>query len=410
MTLRAQLLDAAVSTAKAYEHGTVEPRHVFFVIAKRFRDRSNVHALIDRTRAMLEPHGTAHGTPQPSADTTTLLDGINSEDDAVAALVKAFAGSSSDAGVTTSREQVAQAAAPSAVSSPAAAAPAKAETTADVLAELDGLIGLAAVKAQVRSVIAVVQANIERTKAGLKPVNPSLHLVFTGAPGTGKTTVARLVARLYASIGALPGAGFTEVTRADLIAGYVGQTALKTTDVIRRTRPGVLFIDEAYALTPRSDVDFGTEAIATIVKAMEDYRDELAVIVAGYTDEMADFVNSNPGLRSRFKTYIQFPDYTPSELLQIFERFSGEVGITLDDVTREQALRVLAEAVGRQAFGNARFVRSMFEQAYARMAARAASDGVVSVSELLAILPTDVTLDDEALRRERRKIGFGGKE
>jgi len=404
--LRAELLDAAVSAAKAFGHERVEPRHVVFAIARRFRAKAEPAALFDAARQALEPRGSAHGVPVAAPEATALLESIATEQDAVAALVTALQGGRPE-GVgqagTQARQsaQVAQAqAAPPPVSG------AKAENTADILAELDGLIGLGAVKAQVRNVIAVVQANTERRKAGLTPVNPSLHLVFTGPPGTGKTTVARLVARLYASTGALPGSGFTEATRADLIAGYVGQTAIKTTELIQRTRPGVLFIDEAYALTPRSEVDFGAEAIATLVKAMEDYRDEFAVIVAGYSDEMAQFVGSNPGLRSRLKTYIDFPDYAPRELLQIFEKFAREAGIALADGVREKAERVLAEAVGREAFGNARFVRSLFEQAYARMAARAASDGRVSVSELRAITPDDVVLDLDALRREGRRIGF----
>ena len=285
-------------------------------------------------------------------------------------------------------------------------APVRTESTADVLAELDALIGLNAVKAELRKVIAVVEANTTRTRAGHKALNPSLHLVFTGPPGTGKTTVARLVARLYSAAGALRGAGFTEVSRADLVAGFVGQTAIKTSEAIQRTRPGVLFIDEAYALTPRSEGDFGAEAIATLVKAMEDHRDELAVIVAGYDDVMADFVSCNPGLRSRFKTYIPFPDYTASELLQILDRFAAEWGIRLAPGTRDQAARVLEEAARRKAFGNARFVRSLFEQAYARMAARAAADRRMEVSELMEIIPTDVVLDEEALARERPRIGF----
>jgi len=266
------------------------------------------------------------------------------------------------------------------------------------------------VKAQVKSMIAVVQANAERAKAGLAPVNPSLHLVFTGPPGTGKTTVARLVARLYAAAGALPGAGFNEATRTDLIAGYVGQTAIKTTELINRTKPGVLFIDEAYALTPRGDVDFGSEAIATLVKAMEDYRKDLAVVVAGYDDEMADFIGSNPGLRSRFKTYINFPDYSAPELLRIFELFVQSSGITLAPGALEKAESVLDDGASQADFGNARFARSLFERAYARMAARAAADGAVEVSELTTFIPDDIEMDLDFVRRERRRIGFQGQD
>lgn len=414
MLLRAELLDAAVSAAKAYGHERVEPRHVLFAIARRFRAKPEVGALFEAARQALEPRGSAHGVPAAAPEATALLDSIATEQEAVAALVAALKGGGPE-GVGQAGErgqagaqarQSAEVEAAKAEAGSASATGGKVENTADVLAELEGLIGLGAVKAQVRNVVAVVQANTERRKAGLAPVNPSLHLVFTGPPGTGKTTVARLVARLYATTGALPGSGFTEATRADLIAGYVGQTAIKTSELIRRTRPGVLFIDEAYALTPRVDADFGAEAIATLVKAMEDYRDEFAVIVAGYEDEMAEFVGSNPGLRSRFKTFIEFPDYAPGELLLIFEKFARETGIVLAEGAREKAERVLAEAVGREAFGNARFVRSLFEQAYARMASRAAADGRVSVSELRAIMPDDVVLDLDALRREAPRIGF----
>ena len=190
------------------------------------------------------------------------------------------------------------------------------------------------------------------------------------------------------------------------MAGYIGQTAIKTAELIQRSRPGVLFIDEAYALAQNTGRDFGDEAIATLVKAMEDHRKEFAVIVAGYEDEMAHFIGSNPGLRSRFKIYIAFPDYSPAELLQMFERLASESGIELGAGVRERAEAVLREAVGHPDFGNARFMRSLFEQAYARMAARAAMDGTVDVREVTAFVPDDLMLDVDHLRREQRRVGF----
>lgn len=407
--LRAQLQDAAVSAAKSYGHASVEPRHVLFAIVKRFRERAELKEHAEAARQALEPRGNAHSVPTLSDEAQALLATITSEPEAVAAVVSARSGGPVSAGGEASakrpaadRTEAAAATATSVPPKPTAATP------AEILAELEGLIGLGPVKAQVRSVIAVVQANTQRQKAGLAPVNPSLHLVFTGPPGTGKTTVARLVARLYGATGALPGAGFTEASRADLVAGYVGQTAIKTSEIIARTRPGVLFIDEAYALSSRGGNDFGSEAIATLVKAMEDHRSELAVIVAGYSAEMADFVGSNPGLRSRFKTYIDFPDYSAPELLQIFERFALESGIELAPGARERAESAFAAAVLQPDFGNARFARSLFEQAYSRMAARAAADGVVEVSELMAIQPEDIALDPGSLRREQRRMGFLG--
>ncbi len=406
--LRADLEDAAVAAAKAYGHAAAGPRHVRYAIARLFRDRPEVGPLLPRARAALEPRGDAHQPPACDGDARTLLDGIGSEADALAVLVKHFADAGSGGAPDAPGAQVAeeQAGNPKPAVATEAAKPPR-EDVATVLAELDALVGLASVKQQLRSVIAVVQANQERTRAGLAAVNPGLHLVFTGPPGTGKTTVARLVARLYAATGALPGSNFTEASRADLVAGYVGQTAMKTQAVIDRTRPGVLFVDEAYALTPHHESDFGAEAIATLVKGMEDHRKEFAVIVAGYGPEMTSFITSNPGLRSRFKTYIAFPDYSAEELVRIFEGIAQANGLALGEGVLAKAQRIFAEAVARPDFGNARFARSLFEQAYARMALRAAADGAVELAELTTLLSDDLAAEPDGLEVKHRRIGFG---
>lgn len=404
---RTVIQEAAVSAAKAYSHAAVEPRHVLFALARHFRQRPDCEPWFAPAKRALEPSGSAYAQPSLSDAATAMLDTLKSDDDGIAALRQAFqaSGDAPGGGAGTQAAQTAEQAAGQAATSTTSTA-AGSETVGEILAELDALTGLGPVKAQVRKVIAVVQANTEREKAGLKPVKPGLHLVFTGPPGTGKTTVARLVARLYAAAGALPGANFTEASRSDLVAGYVGQTAIKTRELIDRTRPGVLFVDEAYALTPSTGVDFGHEAIATLVKAMEDWRDDFAVIVAGYEDEMAEFIGSNPGLRSRFKTFIGFPDYTAAELTEIFERMARDVGIGLAEGACAAAERVFARAAGKQDFGNARFARSLFEQAYARMASRAAMDGAVTLDELTDVLPEDIDDDLSMLARDTPRIGF----
>lgn len=404
---RSTIADAAVSAAKAHSHAAVEPRHVVFALARHFRDHPECAAFLEPAKRALEPRGRSFGSPSMSEAATALLDTLKTDDDGIAALRSAVHSPAPPPDTGAGGAQTAETADQAATQAePRTEAPKAGETVADVLAEFDALVGLGAVKAQVHKIIAVVQANTQREKAGLKTVNPGLHLVFTGPPGTGKTTVARLVARLYAAAGALPGSRFAEATRADLIAGYVGQTAIKTNELIDRTRPGILFIDEAYSLTPRGEVDFGHEAIATLVKAMEDHRDTFAVIVAGYGDEMTEFIESNPGLRSRFKTRIDFPDYSADELTEIFGRMAHDAGLALAEGARNRASDVFHRAAGKRDFGNARFARSLFEQAYARMATRAATDGSVTVDELTTLLPEDIDDDLTMLSGERRRIGF----
>ena len=407
--LRDLLEDAAVAAAKAWSHPAVEPRHVLYVTARHFRDRPEVQPLLAPTKHALEPRGSFDQLPDITVAAMALLDSFAIEKDALAGLLAALTPDPKahqeqpELPVDTVEVPIPELQ-PEAAPEPPKTGPR--ESTAAVLAELDALIGLESVKRQVKRVIAVVQANAERSKAGLAPVNPGLHLVFSGPPGTGKTTVARLVARLYASIGALPGAKFVEASRSDLVAGYVGQTAMKTQELINRTRPGVLFIDEAYALTPRHESDFGAEAVATLVKAMEDYRNDLAVIVAGYGDEMSDFIASNPGLRSRFKTYITFPNYTAEELTRIFEGFARESGIRLEEGASAKAEAIFQSNAGKLHLGNARFARSLFEDAYARMSLRAIADGLMHVDELTAIQAEDVVWEEGTIQRETRRVGF----
>jgi hypothetical protein len=402
------LLDSAIQAAKGFGHESVEPRHVLYAAVRHFKTRPEVEALMGRARSALDPRGSALSPPKVTAEAEELAGRLGAAADPVGIVLEAFKGTgrASSPGMPAVSNDAPKARPSQALPAldPPAAKPG--ETTAHVLSELNQLVGLASVKRQLASIAAVVLANQERSRAGLAPVTPSLHLVFTGPPGTGKTTVARLVARLYAAAGALPGATFNEVSRADLIAGYVGQTAMKTAEVIAKSRPGVLFIDEAYALTPSHGSDFGAEAIATLVKSMEDLRNELAVIAAGYGEEMAEFVGSNPGLKSRFKTFIEFPDYTPADLTKIFEGFANQVAIVLDNGVLPAAELIFKRAVGKRDFGNARFARSLFEQAYGRMAARAAADGVVTIEEVSRITVDDLQWEEMGPGGDDRRIGF----
>ena len=266
------------------------------------------------------------------------------------------------------------------------------ETLESLLEELDGLVGLDGVKQDVHSLMNFIKVTKIREQRGMKVPKMSYHLVFTGNPGTGKTTIARLVAKLYFHMGLLPQGQLVETDRSALVAGYLGQTAIKTQKVIQQALGGVLFIDEAYALAGDTDDSYGKEAIETILKAMEDHRDELIVIVAGYTELMHKFIDSNPGLSSRFSKYFEFPDYSGEELLAIFRRFCKKNGYRLtDDAQALLGRQFDALYATRDAhFGNARAARNIFEKAINAQANRIAELSDFSDSDLECLTQDDI--------------------
>ena len=267
----------------------------------------------------------------------------------------------------------------------------------ELMAQLDSLVGLDDVKKDIKNLMNLVKVRRLRKENGL-PIPPmSLHMVFMGNPGTGKTTVARIISGLYAAIGVLEKGQLIEVDRSGLVAGYVGQTALKTQEVIKSALGGVLFIDEAYSLASGGENDFGREAIETILKAMEDHRDELIVVVAGYDGPMEKFINSNPGLQSRFNKYFYFPDYNGEQLLHIFKGQCKKNGYALTEEAEAEANAMFEELYENRGenFGNGRDVRNVFEDTVVRQSNRVAALDAPTKDDLMQFLPEDLRDADE---------------
>jgi AAA+ superfamily predicted ATPase len=266
------------------------------------------------------------------------------------------------------------------------------QTLEDVLEELDSLVGLESVKQEVRTLMNIAKIQKEREKLELKSPKMSFHLVLTGSPGTGKTTVARIVSKIYSKLGILNKGQLVETDKSGLIAGYLGQTPAKVNKAVDSALDGVLFIDEAYSLMQGSKDDYGSEAVATLLKRMEDDRERLIVMIAGYTEEMKLFINANSGLKSRFNKYIEFPDYIPEEMLQIFEGQCQKLDYRLEQDARNKVLELFKIAYEQRdrSFGNGRYVRNIFENSVSRQANRVASLTHLTKEILTTIVSEDI--------------------
>lgn len=411
--MRERLRDALISLCKQIGIAAPDQRHLLYVIVTDLEGRDEL-APIEADPADLYrglPRGSALEQATISPPLDALLGRCSSAEAARTVAQEILDGThdatvEANASAAQTATEVAQTTTQTTEPAPAVISE-QPPTLDEALAELDALIGLAPVKAEIQRLVAVHRLNAARTADEKPMVSTTLHLVFAGPPGTGKTTVARIVARIYGALGLVSRGQLVEVNRADLIAGYVGQTALKVTDAVNRAKGGVLFIDEAYALTPTSSVDYGAEAIATLVKLMEDNRGDLAVIAAGYSEDMRQFVASNPGLKSRFQTFVNFPAYSPDELVAIFTDEAARHDIDVPAEARD-AVRAHIDAVDTASdVGNARYVRGLFEVMYGRMAQRALADGVVEAHEHQAFAIDDVPAPDpDDARKSRQSFGF----
>ena len=399
MSVRSSIEDSAVGIAKGHDHGEVSELHVLRALLTKFgTDGAGVtNKDVDDKLAQFKSAPSA--VIAISAEAATLLARVGNEEPEriIGDLVSKHFGVVATAtlsSATAPSESIAQETPDAEVS---------AETLKKAMGELNSLIGLDGVKDQIAKLMNMHEANNIREKQNLPRIPVGLHLVFTGSPGTGKTTVARIVAQMYQAIGLLPGGQLVEVDRSSLVAGYVGQTALKVQEAINKARGGVLFIDEAYALSADRGAGFGDEAISTLVKAMEDQRDSLAIIVAGYHEPMQEFIASNQGLKSRFQNTISFADYKTSELLDIFKVIASGYKITLTEDVLKAVEKYFDEVKPAGDMGNARYVRNLFEKMYLNLSSRAAADGNMELHELVEFAVEDIPAPDGV---KKPTIGF----
>jgi ATP-dependent Clp protease ATP-binding subunit ClpA len=392
MSLSYEIRESASSVAKKYDHSELTNLHILYGIRRKFPEQLSKLSVEEIEKRISALPRVPSNVMVVSEEVEDLLSKIQYPQEALE-LAKTLAAQLLEINLEELSTRTVEASAESAQEK---------LSLSDSLEQLNKLIGLNEVKTQVSKLINVHQANNIRSAQGLPKVPVGLHCVFTGSPGTGKTTVARYLASMYNSIGLLPSNKVYEVDRSALVAGYVGQTALKVQDAVEKAKGGVLFIDEAYSLSADSGAGFGDEAISTLVKAMEDHRENLAIIVAGYKEPMKQFIESNQGLKSRFQNYIHFNDYSSQELLSIFEELCHSHKMEIDQLAKVDLLKHIEAAKPQGDQGNARYIRNLFEKMYLNMSHRAAEDGNIDLHEILKFDSRDIP----SVEVRKQTIGF----